>query len=59
MTQMKFTTVLGVLLLLAIAPIQLLAQKSYLDDADHALYKEEKYHEAIEMYKKAYVKEKG
>lgn len=56
---MKFTTVLGILLLLAIAPIQLLAQKSYLDDADHALYKEEKYHEAIELYKKAYVKEQG
>lgn len=56
---MKFTTVLGFLLLMAIVPIQLQAQKSYLDDADHALYKEEKYHEAIELYKKAYVKESG
>jgi peptidoglycan-associated lipoprotein len=56
---MKFTTVLGFLLLFAIVPIQLHAQKSYLDDADHALYKEEKYHEAIELYKKAYVKESG
>ncbi|MEX2379497.1 MAG: OmpA family protein [Vicingaceae bacterium] len=56
---MKFTTVLGFLLLFAIAPVHLHAQKSYLDDADHALYKEEKYHEAIEMYKKAYVKESG
>jgi len=56
---MKITTVLGVLLFVIIAPIQLHAQKSYLDDADHALYKEEKYFEAIEMYKKAYVKETG
>ena len=35
------------------------AQRTYLEDADFALYQEEKYHEAIELYKKAYTKEKG
>ena len=34
------------------------AQRTYLEDADFALYQEEKYHEAIELYKKAYTKEK-
>lgn len=35
------------------------AQRTYLEDADFALYQEEKYHEAIELYKKAYTKENG
>ncbi len=39
--------------------INLSAQKSYLEEADRVLYEEEKYYEAIELYKKAYVKEKG
>ena len=56
---MKLTTVIGLFLIALISATPLMAQKSYLDDADHALYKEEKYHEAIEMYKKAYVKEPG
>lgn len=34
------------------------AQRTYLEDADFALFDEEKYHEAIELYKKAYTKEK-
>ena len=37
--------------------MQIIAQKSYLEDADKALMQEEKYFEAIELYKKAYVKE--
>lgn len=56
---MKFLKVVGISIFLLSYTFQLSAQKSYLDDADHALYKEEKYFEAIEMYKKAYVKEKG
>lgn len=56
---MKYTTLLGLLLFVIIAPIQTYAQKSFLDDADHAFFQEEKYHKAIEMYKKAYVKESG
>lgn len=39
--------------------MQSFAQKSYLEDADKALMQEEKYFEAIELYKKAYVKEPG
>ena len=56
---MRLHRVVGFLFLFLITSVQLVAQKSYLDDADHALYNEEKYFEAIEMYKKAYVKEKG
>jgi len=56
---MKLSRVLGFLLLTLLFSFQLTAQKSYLEDADRALYEEEKYFEAIEMYKKAYVKEKG
>lgn len=56
---MKLSRVLGFSLLTLLFSFQLSAQKSYLEDADRALYEEEKYFEAIEMYKKAYVKEKG
>lgn len=56
---MKIFKVVGFSVFFLSLTLQLAAQKSYLDDADHALYKEEKYFEAIEMYKKAYVKEKG
>lgn len=55
---MKLPKVVG-LFLFCLFSVQLVAQKSFLDDADHALYKEEKYFEAIELYKKAYVKEDG
>jgi len=56
---MNISRVLGFALLTLCFSLQLVAQKSYLDDADFALYEEEKYFEAIELYKKAYVKEKG
>jgi peptidoglycan-associated lipoprotein len=56
---MSLYRLLGFLLLVLVTTTSLFAQKSYLDEADHALYNEEKYFEAIEMYKKAYVKEKG
>jgi len=56
---MKIIKAVGISLLLSLFSFQLVAQKSYLEEADHKLYKEEKYFEAIEMYKKAYVKEKG
>ncbi len=56
---MKYLNVIGLSLFFFLFTFQLSAQKSFLDDADHALYKEEKYFQAIEMYKKAYVKEKG
>lgn len=56
---MKILKAVGLFLFLFTFSLTIQAQKSYLDDADHALYKEEKYFEAIEMYKKAYVKETG
>lgn len=56
---MRLTRVLGFVFLTLLCSIQLSAQKSYLEDADRAMYEEEKYFEAIELYKKAYVKEKG
>ena len=56
---MKIPRVVGLAMLISLFSLQLVAQKSFLDDADHALYKEEKYFEAIELYKKAYVKEDG
>ncbi len=56
---MKLFKALGLAFLSLLFTVNLVAQKSYLDDADYALYQEEKYFEAIEMYKKAYVKEKG
>jgi peptidoglycan-associated lipoprotein len=56
---MKLSKVVGFIFLFSVFSLQLSAQKSFLEDADHALYKEEKYFEAIELYKKAYVKEKG
>ncbi len=56
---MKIFKVASLFLFLFSIHLTLQAQKSYLDDADHAMYKEEKYFEAIEMYKKAYVKETG
>jgi len=56
---MKISRVVGLVFLINLFSLQLVAQKSFLDDADHALYKEEKYFEAIELYKKAYVKEDG
>lgn len=54
---MKISRVVGLALLLTLFSVQLTAQKSYLDEADKALMEEEKYFEAIELYKKAYVKE--
>jgi len=56
---MKFFKVVGIAFIFCITTLQLNAQRSFLEDADHALYNEEKYFEAIEMYKKAYVKETG
>lgn len=56
---MNISRLLGLAFLSLCFSFQVLAQKSYLDDADFALYEEEKYFEAIELYKKAYVKEKG
>jgi len=56
---MNISRLLGLAFFTLCFSLQLVAQKSYLDDADFALYKEEKYFEAIELYKKAYVKEKG
>ncbi len=56
---MKFLKVLGFSLLFLTICVQVNAQRSYLDDADHALYEEGKYFEAIELYKKAYTKEPG
>ena len=56
---MKIFRVVGLIFFFSITSFNLIAQKSFLDDADHALYKEEKYFEAIELYKKAYVKEDG
>lgn len=58
-TPMKLSKIVGFSLLTLLFSFQVVAQKSYLEDADRALYEEEKYFEAIEMYKKAYVKEKG
>ena len=56
---MKIFKAAGIFLILSLISFQMLAQKSYLDEADHKLYQEEKYFEAIQMYKKAYEKEKG
>ncbi len=56
---MKIFRVVGLVFFFSVISIHLIAQKSFLDDADFALYQEEKYFEAIEMYKKAYVKETG
>jgi peptidoglycan-associated lipoprotein len=56
---MKLLKVVGLAILFITLSGQVSAQRSYLDDADHALYEEGKYFEAIEMYKKAYVKEAG
>lgn len=56
---MKISKVVGVSFLFCLFSLQMIAQRSYLDDADKALMKEEKYFEAIELYKKAYVKEPG
>lgn len=56
---MKISRVVGLALLLSLFSLQVIAQKSYLEDADKALMEEEKYFEAIELYKKAYVKEPG
>src|SRR5690606_19995319 len=55
---MKFVRLLGLVLFL-LACVEVNAQRTYLQDADFALYEEEKYYEAIELYKKAYTKEKG
>lgn len=56
---MKISRVVGLVFLLSFFSFQLLAQKSYLEDANKALEGEQKYFEAIELYKKAYVKEPG
>jgi len=56
---MKVIKVLGFALCCLMSVSTLQAQRTFLEDADHALYQEEKYFEAIEMYKKAYVKETG
>ncbi|MBL4707669.1 MAG: OmpA family protein [Flavobacteriales bacterium] len=56
---MKISKVVGLGFLFCLFSLQMAAQKSYLEDADKALMKEEKYFEAIELYKKAYVKEPG
>lgn len=56
---MKLSKAIGFVFLALLFSFQLAAQKSYLEDADKAMYEEEKYYEAIELYKKAYVKEKG
>ena len=54
---MKLLKVVGLSFLFCLFSLQGVAQKSYLEDADKALMQEEKYFEAIELYKKAYVKE--
>lgn len=54
---MKLLKVVGLSFLFCLFSLQVVAQKSYLEDADRALMQEEKYFEAIELYKKAYVKE--
>ena len=54
---MKLLKVVGLSFLFCLFCLQGFAQKSYLEDADKALMQEEKYFEAIELYKKAYVKE--
>lgn len=56
---MKLSKVGGLIFLFCVFSIQMVAQRSFLDDADKALMQEEKYFEAIELYKKAYVKEQG
>lgn len=56
---MKIFKVVGLSIFFSFFGNHLIAQKSYLDEADFKLYQEEKYYEAIEMYKKAYVKEKA
>lgn len=56
---MSILRIVGIPLFFCFISFQSIAQKSYLDEADFKLYQEEKYFEAIEMYKKAYVKEKG
>jgi len=54
---MKLLKVVGLSFVFCLFSLQIIAQKSYLEDADKALVQEEKYFEAIELYKKAYVKE--
>lgn len=54
---MKLLKFVGLSFIFCLFSLQITAQKSYLDDADKALMQEEKYFEAIELYKKAYVKE--
>ena len=56
---MKISKVVGLGFLLCLFSLQMTAQRSYLEDADKKLLKEEKYFDAIELYKKAYVKEPG
>lgn len=56
---MNFKTLAGLFFLAFIFSLNLSAQKNFLAEADHALYNEQKYFDAIEMYKKAYTKEKG
>ena len=56
---MKISKVGGLAFLFCLFSFQMVAQKSYLEDADKAFQDEEKYFEAIELYKKAYVKEPG
>lgn len=54
---MKIFKAVGLLLFAYFIGFQAVAQKSYKEDADIKLMQEEKYFEAIEFYKKAYVKE--
>ena len=56
---MNFKTLAGLFFLAFTLSLNVSAQKNFLEEADHALYNEQKYFDAIEMYKKAYTKEKG
>ncbi|NBG66588.1 OmpA family protein [Acidiluteibacter ferrifornacis] len=56
---MNYNKLVGLFFFAFIFSLNISAQKNFLEEADHALYKEGKYFDAIEMYKKAYTKEKG
>lgn len=56
---MNCKKLVGLFFLALLFSLNISAQKNYLEEADHALYQEGKYFDAIEMYKKAYAKEKG
>jgi peptidoglycan-associated lipoprotein len=56
---MNYNKLVGLFFFAFIFSLNVSAQKDFLKEADHALYTEGKYFDAIEMYKKAYTKEKG